>query len=231
MTKPPPIRPRFGWGWITWEVVRRLLLAGTVMGVIGAVALVLLSAFPSQRDLWLVLTAALMAGAIGAWRAELDAAARDRDWRRGVNLDRLNATERYISDAYDYLMQRADAVERGLEIPRSPSVPILADTTLVGDYAALRVWLETTDHLHRRDPSLTPEEGEELGEAMLGIVRAIQLQRERIWRRQEPMRLTKEQANEIGQFVESGWERAKARDGTSEFAGGGHPAHYNVRHE
>jgi len=182
----------------SWRVIAtRTVVAALVMGLIAVLMLLLLATLPQYRDLWLILLGVLETGAIGIWRAEIDAHARKVEWRREVNFKRLDDTQTYITQTVAYLYDRSTAVTTGESPPRLPDVPLYAELDLAGDVDALIGWHGVTGTLMRTTSPLTIPQGLDLVEAASKISAALQAQRMRLWRRQRPSLLSPEDAKRV----------------------------------
>jgi hypothetical protein len=177
-----------------WSAILRTVLAVIALVVVGALTLILLSSVPAYRDVWLVLLGVLGAGIFGAWRADLDRISREVDWRRDLNLKRLDHTQEFVFIQVFYQYDRSRDLAVGREPPRLPTPPLYTEVGLAGDADALVAWHTIWKELMAA-PSvpMSTAQASRLSEAATAISAALQAQRVRLWHREAPRLLTPEE--------------------------------------
>lgn len=181
-----------------WGAITSTLLAVVAMAIVGSLILALLSFLPTYRDVWLVLLGVLGAGTIGAWRADLDRRARELDWRRDLNLQRLDHTQSFVLGQVFYQYQRSRDLAVGREPPNLPTPPLYTEVGLAGDPDALVAWhLIWNELMAAPGIPMSVAQGSSLSEAATAITGALQEQRFRLWRREAPRLLSREEEKRV----------------------------------
>jgi hypothetical protein len=176
---------------------RRLLRTATaalVLSLIGIAAWVLMLAQPQFKDLWLVLIGVLGAGAVGAWRADIDAEGRQRRNERDLVLRAIDDTQTFVQREMSFYLDRDTAARAGQPLPSPIELPLLTDNTLAGDAEVIIEWLRVDAELNRFDPRVSVEEARRLTNAALGMRGALMARRVEVIQGTERTRLTEEEA-------------------------------------
>jgi len=183
----------------------RTVLAALVISLVGVSVWFLLRSAPEFRDLWLVLAGVVGAGAVGAWRAEVDAEVRENDFRRELSLRRIEETIRWVDAEATYIWERAGAAQRGERLGYGTRQPVvLGSLWLAGDAGVLMQWLRARDDLlNRPDPIFTMEESELLRDVSIRLTSAFQDQLGRLWRRVPLREISPSEREEIIGFLDS----------------------------
>jgi hypothetical protein len=159
---------------------RRLLrtsLAAVVLSALAIAAWLLLAVVPAYRDLWLVLIGVIAAGAVGAWRADIDAQGRTDEYVREFAMRRLEDTERFIEDGTNYTEAVSRAVELNMDLPTPPGRQLLASLPLVGDFPVIARWVAATHQPITASQWLSRSQIEELRNANTAVAESIHSQR------------------------------------------------------
>jgi hypothetical protein len=179
---------------------RRLIrtgLAALVLSFIAVATWVLLLTSPQFKDVWLVLIGVLGAGAVGAWRADIDAEGHQRRNERDLLLRAIDDTQRAVQRTMGFYFDRDSAARAGQPLPSPIDLPLLTDNMLAGNAEVIIEWMRADAELNRFDPLLTVEESRRLVDAALGMRQALMARRMEVTRESARTRLTDEEVRRV----------------------------------